>query len=737
MKTIELTNWKLNGYYPYVPLLGKGVELGNDLRGILKPMDVVVPCGVHTALVKNGYLQDPDFECNSNACEWVENRWWFFTTEVELVEKTRYPLILEFDGLDYRCRVFWNGKPLGICENMYVKHQFNVTDDVRVGKNSIGVLFENVPQEMSQIGLTAETFTQKARFGYKWDFCTRLVNIGIWKPCRLRERLPHEVTEFYFCPKGGGHAELTLKFAEPLRNCPVKVVLSREEKTVFENFCEATGAELCLSVSVDQPELWYPNGAGKQPLYELRIVTGCGAEQSEKTASVGFKTIQLQQNDGAVKDSLPYVFVVNGKRIYVKGVNMTPLSHCYGDVTKSQYEEMLCALRDMNVNLIRVWGGGLIETEWFYELCDRYGIMVWQEFIQSSSGLDNVPSKRPEFLEKLFETAESATREKRNHVCLSVWSGGNELRDGEDKPSTFEDENIAGLLQIVQKNCPHVPMLPTSASGPQEMADPETKGKNHDVHGPWQYVGERLHYDFYNRIDSYLHSEFGVNGMTCYESLRRFISEENITLQSVDENIIYRHHGDWWDTSDRDRAVFGEPKDIYEKIRQSQFLQAEGLRYAVEANRRRAFENSGSIIWQANEPFPNFSCTSLIDYYGYKKPAYESVRKAFSPLNVSLKYDKLVWEAGETFVAELYVTSDEPRSEIDWTLDFTDDIEKEPSLNGSVIVGDGKTVKAANISLRVPFGKHLGFMLKAVQKNKRFENKVLLLIRGENGFATL
>ena len=737
MKTTELKKWILNGYYPYVPLLGKGVELGNELRGILKPMEVIIPCGVHTALVKNGYLPDPYFECNSNACEWVENRWWFFTTEVEIDERPAYPMILEFDGLDYRCRVFWNGKSLGICENMYVKYQFDVTNHIRIGKNSVGVLFESVPEEMSQIGLTRETFTQKARFGYKWDFCTRLVNIGIWQPCRLRERPPYEVEEFYFRPKEGGHAELSMKTADPACRCPARIVLLRKGRAVFEKYCEITGGRLSVSVSVGKPELWYPNGAGAQPLYELKIITGEGEARAEKTAAVGFKTIELKKNDGAGEDALPYVFIVNGRRIYVKGVNITPLDHCYGDVTKDRYERLVRDLCDMNVNLIRVWGGGLIETEWFYELCDRYGLMVWQEFIQSSSGIDNKPSERAEFLEKLFETAESATREKRNHVCLSVWSGGNELRDKEDKPCTFADNNIAGLLKIVRKNCPHVPMLPTSASGPQEMADPDTQGKNHDVHGPWAYVGERLHYDFYNRMDSYFHSEFGVNGMTCYESLKRFISEENITLETVDENLIYRHHGDWWDTTERDNAIFGEPKDIFEKIRRSQFLQAEGLRYAVEANRRRAFQNSGSIIWQANELFPNFSCTSLIDYYGYKKPAYDSVKKAFAPLNVSLKYDKLVWEQGEIFTAELYVTSDGVCSEIRWEAEFADDIAGERKMCGAVVTGEGKTVKAADIKFPVPSGKRMGFILKAVQGEMRFENKVLLLIRTQNGFAEL
>lgn len=736
METIELTHWKLNGYYPYVPLLGKSVELGTDLLGILRPMDAEAPCGVHTVLERNGYLEDPYRDCNSLACEWVEHRWWFFVTEAELAALPNHPLILEFDGLDYRCRIFWNGVEVGRAENMYIRYRFDVTEHAKIGTNTVGVLFEGVPHEMGQIGLTEETRTQKARFGYKWDFSTRLVNIGIWKPCRLRERLPHEVDAFYFRPEGEGRAELTLEFAQAVRDCPVSVTLKKDGREVFREERRADGKQAAFAIAVDCPQLWYPNGAGEQPLYDLRIETG-EAERFVKTAQVGFKTIALMQNEPAEDGRLPYVFVVNGRKTYVKGVNMTPLDLRYGDVPRERYERILSALREMNVNLIRVWGGGLIETEWFYELCDRYGLMVWQEFIQSSSGINNVPSKRPEFLEKLYETAEDATREKRNHVCLCVWSGGNELRDAQDVPCTMADENIAGLYEIVRRNSPHVPMLPTSASGPQEMADPNTPGRNHDVHGPWQYLGERAHYDFYNRLDSCLHSEFGVDGMTALESLRRFVSEQSLTAGTIEDNLVYRHHGEWWETARRDNAVFGPPADLREKIRRSQFIQAEGLRYAVEANRRRAFQNSGSIVWQANEPFPNVSCTSLIDYYGRQKPACDALRKAFAPLNVSVKYDWLVWEPGDRFAAEVFVVCDREPEDIVWAAEARVDGVPFSRAQGRTTVGDGRCAFVATLSFAVPEGRHIAVRLTAERGAEPFENEVLLFIRGEDGFAKL
>lgn len=730
---ISLTDWVMNAFYPYVPILQHGAELGNELRGMLKPMPAKVPGGVHLTLEKNGYISDPNYGLNSLACEWVERRWWFFTTEVVLDRLPDHPLWLEFDGLDYRCRIYWNGEELGICENMFRPFRFDVTKIATPGKNRIGVLFESVPEEMGQIGYTSQTFTQKARFGYKWDFATRLVNIGFWKPCRLREVLPNEVETFYFRPLGGGEASLTVTLAKSCPQCPIRVRLLDQGREVFLQQARCEDRQATFRISLPDVRLWYPNQAGEQALYDLEILTGQD-ETCLCRKKVGFKTVRLLPNETSPETDLHYVFEINGKKIYVKGVNMTPLDLRYGDIPVQKYRTLLEQLKDMNVNLIRVWGGGLIEQECFYELCDELGFLIWQEFIQSSSGIDNQPSKDKNFLKKLYESAEFATVEKRNHVSMCIWSGGNELRDAQDIPSTFEDENLRGLLEIVRKNCPHLPMLPTSASGPQEMADPGTPGKNFDVHGPWQYLGERAHYEFYNRMDSFLHSEFGTDGMTCLQSLKKFIPPESLNLETVDENLVYRHHGDWWDTVNRDKAVFGPNRDLEEKIQRSQFLQAEGIRYAVEANRRRAFQNSGSIIWQANEPFPNVSCTSLIDYYGVPKPAALALKQAYAPLNVSLKYEKLVWEKGETFTAEVFVTSDQPRAAVDYQVEV---LPFKTLLSGSVDVGEGKSCRVGRVSSVIKEDQNIRIICRAKQGAKAFRGEIMLLVRKDNGFASL
>ena len=216
------------------------------------------------------------------------------------------------------------------------------------------------------------------------------------------------------------------------------------------------------------------------------------------------------------------------------------------------------------------------------------------------------------------------------------------------------------LKEIANRLDPDRLMLPTSASGPLEFLDTGKKGQNHDVHGPWKYSGVEGQYTLFNSSDSQLHSEFGVDGMGNYASICSVLSPANRKVTSMDKNAVWRHHGEWWDTLGRDSEIFGpfDENDLETYIACSQYIQAEGLRYALEANRRRAFENCGSIIWQFNEPWPNVSGTNVLDYYNMPKLAYFFVKDAFRPVSATLRYDKLLWNEGETFRGTVYVLNE-------------------------------------------------------------------------------
>lgn len=732
MKRYDLIDWTAEPHNHYVPLRDKNRETDIQNAAVLPRINIKVPGSIYDALQNVGLIEDPFFEMNSLKAQWVAGYWWEYRTDIDLPahdEGERIELV--FEGIDYKGHVFFNGREVGVSENMYVPFVADVTDLAREGKNNVRVVLENAPDEVGQIGHTSRVVTQKARFNYKWDWCTRLISIGLYRPAYIRTYREVRVKDLYFKPVGlDGDAEVYVDLHSPTtaEGCRVRVEIGG---CVAEAGLNRLNRQAAMRVHVDHVKLWYPNHEGDQNLYDLTVtVLREGKVLDTLTKKVGFRQITLEQNDNAPLGALGYVFTCNGKKVYTRGVNLTPIDHtCYNDPVKM--EALLTLMKKANMNLIRVWGGGVIEDDVFYDLCDRMGFMVWQEFIQSSSGIDNIPSKIERFLENQAKTADWATKHLRNHPSLAAWSGGNELMDAENIPSTFADRNLGELLGIVTYNCPHIPMLPTSASGPWEgLSGTHHPGENHDVHGNWRFMGVADHYTHYNHSDCLFHSEFGVDGMTCVESMKKFLSEENLKPTDMQKNHVWRHHGEWWDVAPRDKEIFGEPDTLEQMVARSQYVQAEGLRYIVEANRRNAFHNSGSIIWQVNEPFPNLSCTSLIDYYMQPKPVFWQVGKAFAPLNVSLKYDKMVWNIGEEFSAEVYVSLDGEMQEVEYSYTAGG-----KTVTGKVKCGMTGGVKVGEIRL-IAEGKYIDVVLAAkAADGKTYRNTVRLLVKQENGYC--
>ncbi len=720
------TNWTVCPNYPYVPFRVNNIETDAKNTYILPPVPCEVPGSLYDALQKEGVIEDPFFEMNSLKVQWVAGHWWTYDGHVELHPKggsEKLELVLE--GIDCMGHIFFNGKKLGRSDNMFVPFVADVTEIARKGDNVITVVIENAPDEMGQIGYTSRTWTQKARFSYKWDWCTRLIGMGLYRPVYVRAYESVRFEDFYFKPVGTeGEGEFYATLHGDTTDCTVQVEIG-DFKAILPLDSRRTSVRTRLHVN--DVKLWYPLNEGEQHLYDLTMtILRDGKPVEAQTAKVGFREFHLEQNEKAQVGALGYVFTCNGRRVYAKGVNFTPVDMtCYNDPVK--LEQLLVLMKKANINLIRVWGGGVIEDEQFYDLCDRMGFMVWQEFIQSSSGLDNEPSKVEEFLLRQEKTADWAIKARRNHPSLMVWSGGNELFSSDWNCSDFSDRNLGELLGKVTQYSPHIPMLPTSASGPQGGINLDYPEECHDVHGAWRYYGPTEHYRIFNHSACLFHSEFGVDGMASVKTLKTFLSEEHLKPTTMAIDHVWRHHGEWWDTAWRDKDIFGEVTTLEQQVARSQFIQAEGLRYAVEANRRRAFQNSGSIIWQVGEPYPNVSCTSLIDYTLTPKPVYYQIAKAFAPLNVSLKYDKLIWEAGEMVSAEVYISLDGEEREVAYTCTVGDQV-----LTGKTICGNTRAVCIGTLQA-VAAGKYVDFSLAAEDGVHVFENTIRLLVRQENG----
>ena len=667
-----------------------------------------VPGSVVADLVAAGEVPDVLVDRASRTAEWVATRAWAYRREVTLPPETGERRVLAcFDGIDPAAEVYVNGAHVGSHEGMFVPAVFDVTDVVRPGVNLVTLVLAPAPDSQPQVGRTELVRHAKSRMTYGWDFCPRLVHVGVWDRCWIELGAGLRLTDVAVRPRldeslgraeiawtataeiGGtpplrmadekGHraltAEVTIRRADDrggdvLSRDRITRELAEEDHrragTVRGGTSGVGRAPLRGTLALDAPALWWPHTHGGQARYTLAVrVTTDGGGSDVRELDFGIRSVTLAANDGAPPDARGYTVVVNGRRIYAHGWNWVPLDVHHGVEDPDRLEHLLDLAMAAGVNLLRVWGGGLIEKEAFYDACDRRGILVWQEFPQSSSGISSVPPDDPDFIPRLTAAAEAAVRRRHHHPSLALWCGGNELTAAGGAPARGDEPALAALAAVVDRLDPDRPFLPTSPTGPVASCTLENIERDpdgqHDVHGPWEHQGIIGQRTLFDRATSLLHSEFGVEGMANLATLDAYLSPEH-RWPADRSNPRWVHRGDWWINTPLMRSCFpGAVDDLVSLQRASQFLQAEGLRYAVEANRRRQWRNSGSLPWQFNESFPNGFCTSAVDYRGRPKAAYHDTARAHRAVLANAAFPTIAWGGRPAFTAAAWLcTGREP-----------------------------------------------------------------------------
>lgn len=741
MKTINLKEWTAQPHYPYTLLIGHNVETGVPLNGIFAPVPVVLPESLYTALTRAGKIKDVKKDMNSTLAEWVKDRWWLYECSFSVDEEIdEYAdCYLEFGCVDYKCHVYLNNAKIGEHVGASTPFGFYVKNYLKKGKNLLRVVIEHAEDEMGQIGYTNLTHTQRSRFDYKWDFCPRLVNIGIYRPVKLVFNNGALISGTVFSTTSIKPVEAN---ADIYLNCnkadeyKIKVSLYDKEVKVYEKEKTLTlnSGENKVAFKFEYPaKLWNVNDEGEQNLYKLKIELlrdGVLSDNAEKT--VGFRQVCLKNNDGAPDGSLPYTFYVNGKRIYVRGFNVTPFDHLLGDETEKRYKDIVKSAADAHANIIRVWGGGIIEQDIFYRLCSEYGLMVWQDMIQSSSGISNVPPVSHEFISMVKNTTEYAIKGRGNYPSLSVICGGNELFGEDNKPITYKHPNIEAIFNVVQEKAPHLLFFPSTSTGPTQEASLSNSSLNHDIHGPWLYLGNNSHFNHYNRLKCLFAGEFGCNGMSCVNSLKKFLSKKNVVVTDMQKNDTWRHHGEVWCAMWWVKELIGEPESLEDYVETSRFLQKAGLEYGINSHRRQAFYQSGCIIWQLNEMFPNVSSTALIDYYGNKKPAYFAAARAYDKTVVSFKYNKMLFEPNENNDVEIFIQSDTAKKcEVTAKININGEIQV---LNLSAYADEtAKSIK--KLSITMPKNGFVLLEVCAENGKEKYNSEALFAVKNARGVA--
>ena len=628
-----------------------------------------VPGSVVDDLFRAGEIPDPRVGRQSRSAEWVADRSWVYRRPVKLPEFVPGErVVLELDGVDPAGVVFWDGVEVGRITGLYHRARIDLSAAVpglSSGRHVLAAVVLPSPESEPQVGRTELVRVHSPRMNYGWDFSPRMRHQGIWKGARIvigAVQFAEVTARTELAPElHRGTVQLAAR-VEAAGAVRLRAELLRGDAVVAERELTARPGEVTLNLELADPELWWPNGYGEQPLYQLRVVARGDDGEAEWSRRVGFRRIEWQRNEGAPAEARPYAAVVNGVTVPLLGWNWAPADTLYGTVARGHLRHLIGLAADSGARILRVWGGGLIETEEFYDDCDEAGLLVWQEFSQSSSGMQSAPATDDSFAAYLRAEAEAIVPTLTHHASLALWGGGNELADEAGPLSDDRSPALRALRDVVAERDPGREWIATSPTGP-EFANRldrirEAPDDQHDVHGPWEHQGLVAHYELYNAGTSLAHTEFGVEGMTNLRSLYALVPEEQRWLADR-SNPVYRHLGEWWNNAPLVQESFGGRLGTVEKLqRASQLLQATGLQYAVEADRRRWPRCSMVIPWQLNESYPNAWCTSSVDYRGEAKASLHAVARAYRQDRVTLQVDRAVWAGQATSEVRAWLWSE-------------------------------------------------------------------------------
>jgi len=644
MTSIDLVarEWKLSGWRPYSWRLGRSMELGMKLYPDVGPLPAIVPGSAHSALLAQGLIKDWHRGLASLDCEWVENRHWEFSTVLPAgFVPSGQSVTLCADGLDYSGWILVDGRTAATFSGALVRHRFDLTRWLADGcEHELSLVFDKSPEEQGQIGFTSQSRIYKPRFSFSWDWCPRFVPIGITDQLRLEvgERKAEVTKILAELQDDLTTGRVTVSCLVEAEACTLTLDVLQSGRVMASEEYEVTHGDMALTLMVRQVEPWWPNGEGDQPLYTLIVRDG---EDVIAERRVGFKRVRWLPCQGAPEGALPWICEINGRAVFLQGVNWTPVQVDYPSVNKSQYARLIDLYREMGANLLRVWGGAFLERESFYDLCDEAGLLVWQEFPLSSSGIDNWPPEEDASIREICAIARDYIRRRAHHASKLMWCGGNELQGGKDgskigtgRPCGMDHPCLAALGRVAAEEDPGTRYVPASASGPRFTAEEEEYGQglHHDVHGPWNVSGT---WDDWRRYwsddDALFRSEAGVPGAMSHEMLLKYAGDSSCWPPTI-ENPYWRHTSAWWLQWERFQGSLDHlaPQDAMARyIELSQTFQAQALGMAAEISRSRFPRCGGFLVWMGHDTFPCPSNTAVIDFEGNPKPAYRALQKAF------------------------------------------------------------------------------------------------------------
>ena len=616
---------------------------------------------------------------NFKQYKWMEDVYWLYEAPLSFTLAEDEKAWLVFRGIDYRYRISVDGKVLVEDEGMFSAVRLDVTAFAG-GSHCLSVLIFPVPKADDSDFRDQARNSVKSAACYGWDWHPRLVTSGIWDEAYLETGSCFSVLQLdasYRLTDDLQYAQLTLE-AETSAAGPVAFeILGPDGDTAAHGSGEAVrncgtageaeAARNCgtndgtaifrTDLTLHDVEKWYPTGYGPQPRYTIlfRTLAEDGAVLSECERKIGFRRVQLVMNEDSWREpasfpksrsDAPATLKQNGRRIFLKGSNFINARLFPGEMTEEVYRRLLTLVKEANMNVLRIWGGGFVNKECFYDLCDEMGIMIWQEFPLACNEYPDDDA----YLRVLKKEALSIIRRLRTHPCLSLYCGGNELFNSWSK-MTDQHHALRLLDTLTYTEDRFTPFIMTSP----------LNGMAHGNYNNYEYGEESM--QLFARSRNTAYTEFGCTAVSDIGLIRAALSEEEFEALTPGDPVWIAHHNfnEWQPGQEKFPDVdyyFGGYTDLRDVSEKTQFIQAMSYRSDFEEMRRQWPHCAMALNWCFNEVWPMIRSMSLVAYPDVPRPSYEAVKKALRPSLASLKVPAERFEGGSRFTGEVWILND-------------------------------------------------------------------------------
>ena len=614
-----------------------------------------VPGVVHLDLFNNNMIEDPYWENNELKQRWIENENWVYVNHI-LFDPTIYNtdnIELVFEGLDTYATVLLNGDTILIADNMFRSWTIDIKEKLIAGLNEIKVIFtspilhnkESVENyayrlpsgnETADIKTKVSSFTRKAAYHFGWDWGPRFVTSGIWRPVKLKGWNNAKISSFQ---------TTTISIESSNANMQTTLEIHADKPgeyvVVFDSIKETYDLEkgtnnIAYNFTIKNPNLWWCNGMGEAFLYKHEIDL---FYNKKHTSSIGYKygvrTIELINEKDSIGTS--FYFKLNGKPVFMKGANYIPQDMFLPRVTRERYFNLIDQVKNANINMLRVWGGGVYEENLFYSLCDKNGILVWQDFMFAGS---LYPSE-PAFKENIKQEVIYNIKRLKFHPCIALWCGNNEIEVawnnwGWQKQYGYSSQDSTEIWNnyksIFEEMIPNLVQEYTSTNytSTSPLSNWGTKENfNHNSMHYWGvWHGKEPFTNFTSNVGRFM-VEYGFQSFPELSALKKVMNDSSLSLTStvmlnrqksyIGNGLILEHI----------KRNFKEPNSFEEFIILSQKTQAKAMQIAIQAHIKEQPHCMGSLFWQLNDCWPGPSW-SVVDYYGNEKQAYDVVKIEYS-----------------------------------------------------------------------------------------------------------